>query len=180
MNIVRLSTTDSRFLEFVKKYKQDVCIKDHMYNWLNNNRLARISEVACLFDNESIVGISCEKIYGNKYLRIGSPLYVLRDYRLKYPHSLFTENGFFSTHLKSAKEKDLEIFFSIHSYNKRMRLHAENFYKRRITHSKNLFYIDDVQFLGIHKFHDVDQHVFSYNITNIENLLNTINYTNNF
>jgi len=178
MVIKKLSITDFKFEEFIEKYKKEVGSEDHMRNWLNDKKLSRIDQAACLFHGESIVGISCEKIYDNKYLRIGSPHYVLKEYRVIYPHSLFCDGGFFSKHLKTAEEKNLEVFFSIHVYNKRMKLHAENFYKRRITFSKNLQYIDDTQFLGVHKFHNVNQHIFSYNITDTQDLLDTINHTN--
>jgi len=179
MNIKRLDITDSRFTDFVKKFKKEVEPNDHMYDWLDNKKLKRISQVVCLMHDEFVVGISCEKIYENKYLRIGSPNYILKTFRTIYPNSLFLKNGLFTNHIEAAKKENLEIFFSIHAYNKRMQLHAENFFKRRISSDlKNLDYLDDIEFLGVHDFHYVPQHIFSYKIRNTKDLLEVIGRTN--
>lgn len=176
MQLQYFDKRDSVFLDFVEVYKNEVRPCNHMYDWLDSKKIERIDQILSIVHENRIVGISCEKIYGN-YLRIGSPQYVLNAYRSLYSHSLFRENGFFSKHLITAKLKNLELFFSIHAYNKRMQLHAENFFKRRITTNKNLYYIDDVKFLGIHRFHYVDQFIFTYNVTDTESLLNVINCT---
>lgn len=176
MHLEYFNKKDPVFLNFVERFKKETKNFNYMHNWLDSKKLERIDQVLSIVHEDKIVGVSCEKIYKN-YLRIGSPQYVLKAYRSIYSHSLFRKDGFFSVHLSTAKEKDLEIFFSIHAYNKRMTLHAENFYKRRITSNNDLYYINDVSFLGIHKFHYVDQHIFSYNVTDIKNLLNVISYT---
>ena len=179
MDIKRISITDIKFQRFVKKFKDEVDPNDHMYDWLDDNKLARMNSAVCLIHDSEVVGISCEKTYEDRYLRIGSPNYVLKPFRTVYPNSLFIKNGLFSKHIEAAKKENLEIFFSIHAYNKRMQLHAQNFYKRRISSNlKNLDYLDDVEFLGVHNFHYVPQHIFSYNIRNTGNLLEVIDRTN--
>jgi len=179
MDIKRLSVTDYRFKKFVEKFREEVDPDDHMYDWLDDKKLSRINSVVSIIHNNQVVGVSCEKIYENRYLRIGSPNYVLKPFRTVYPNSLFLKHGLFSKHIEKAQKENLEIFFSIHVYNKRMRLHAQNFYKRRISSDlKNLDYLDDVKFLGVHDFHYVPQHIFSYNVADTQDLLETIGRTN--
>lgn len=179
MNIKRIDITDSRFTNFVKKFKQEVDPDDHMYDWLDDYKLTRMESSVCIMHDSKVVGISCEKKYEYRYLRIGSPNYVLKPFRTVYPNSLFLKNGLFSKHIEKAQKENLEIFFSIHAYNKRMQLHAENFFKRRISSDlKNLDYLDNFKFLGIYQFHFVPQHIFSYNVTDTQRLLETISRTN--
>jgi hypothetical protein len=179
MEIKRLDVNDLTFKEFVDNFKTEVGIDDRMYDWLDNKKLSRISNIICIIHNDQVVGVSCEKTYEGRYLRIGSPNYVLKPFRKVYPNSLFLKNGLFSKHIERAQKENLEIFFSIHAYNKRMKLHAQNFYKRSISSDlKNLDYLDDVKFLGIHLFHFVPQHIFSYNVMNTQGLLETISRTN--
>ena len=178
MIIQAISTSDFRFKKFIDNFKKEVGPHDHMYDWLDEKKLERIDRVVAIIDDNNIVGISCEKVYETQYLRIGSPNYVLKPFRSVYPNSLFLKNGLFSEHIKRAEKESLEIFFSIHVYNKRMKLHAENFYKRRISSDlKNLDYLDDVSFIGIHNFHYVPQHIFTYNVSDTSNLLKVISRT---
>lgn len=177
MKIDYCTITDYRFLIFIDKFKSEVGPESHMYNWLDAGKLCRISQVLCVVDNDEIVAVSCEKIYGN-YLRIGSPQYTLKSYRKKCRNILFKKDGFFPSHLTTAKRDNLEIFFSVHAFDNRMKVHAENLYKRRISNNlKDLDFLDDVKFLGIHKFHNVDQYLFGYNVTSIDQLFSVINQT---
>lgn len=178
MNIKRLQIYDCRFEKFVDKFKNEVAVDDPMHTWLDKKFLNRMDSVLCILHNDCVVGVSCEKVYNNRYLRIGSPQYLCKSFRNIYPNSLFLKNGFFSMHVERAQKENLEIFFSIHAYNKRMQLHAENLYKRRISNKPNdINYLDDVNFLGIHKFHSVEQHIFGYKISNVVEFLKIINCT---
>jgi hypothetical protein len=179
MKILQFDKDDKLVRDFTTKLKQETDKKE-VHSWIDGPSWKRLDHVECIVHESEIVGISGSKIYDN-YLRISSPQYVLKEYRNVYRNSLFCPNGFFLKHLNWAKNNNYEIFFSIHAYNKRMKYHAENLYKRRITLDKDnlIKELNYIKFHGIHKFHNVDQYIYSYGVFDLQKLLDVISRTNN-
>jgi hypothetical protein len=157
MLIKKIDPLSEEILEFILKVREEC--DDTMLQWFSGDKwiYKNYEYVLGIIHENDIVGISCAKSY-ERWHRIGTPQYVLKKYRNMYRNSLLRSDGFLDQHLKESNK----VFFSIHAYNRRMKLHAENFYKRTITVDMGLKHLDKIHFCGIHQFHKVEQYIFSY------------------
>lgn len=127
------------------------------HHWWTDDRMKRIfyNVELCLVHN-NVIGFSGCSV-NNGRLRVAQQHYTLLGYRQKYRDLLIRENGFMDRHISTAKDLGLnKILITMHAFNKKT-IAVEKIYKNKrqsYRHLKNL------QYKGIEKINDVDQHCY--------------------
>jgi len=149
----------------VQKFVDSVlaeCDKDIATWYSNPKRIARYDHCSlCIVDGKPIASSFVEPM-GN-WWRVGQIHYVLKEYRKDYPSTMLRVGGFLDHHYKTLDGNG--IFFSIHVYNRRMKVQAEMMHKRLInTYGKELTTLRD-QIIPVGEYtlrgRDVSQEVFA-------------------
>lgn len=128
-------------IEF-KKFVDEVLTTEtdeHILEWYNNpNRLKRYTYISGWFVNGELISVSCCQEYG-KHLRVGQIHYTLKRYRKQYPSAMLRCGGFLDYHYNNNIDHYDSVFFSIHTFNKRMRIQSNMMHDRLInTYGENL------------------------------------------
>lgn len=89
--------------------------------------------------------------------------YTLKQYRKTHPSAMLRKGGFLDHHIRDNQDLYKGIFFSIHTYNKRMRIQSEMMHKRLInTYGEELTDARDrIVFCGEHMLHGANQDIFA-------------------
>jgi len=89
--------------------------------------------------------------------------YTLKQYRNTHPSAMLRKGGFLDHHIADNCGKYTGIFFSIHTYNKRMRIQSEMMHRRLInTYGEELTDARNrIVFCGNHQLHGANQDIFA-------------------
>lgn len=156
-----MQISDSQLKTFINQVRCEApkAVKEWYSN--SHNRFLRYEYASCLMYGNKVVSASFCHTYGT-WLRIGQLHYTLKAFRRECPSAMLRNEGFLDHHLKENRNLHQGIFFTIHTYDKRMQIQSDMMHKRLINHygyelTKNR---DRIVFCGKHVFHNVNQDIF--------------------
>jgi hypothetical protein len=129
----------------------------------SQSKLASIEAVSV---DGQIVSISACEYFNSNALRVGMFLYTLKSHRVFVRGHMFSEDGFFSRHIRHARQTGRgAVFLSVYPHSKKLQAHAMNLFKhkRAITSVKQP-YLKDLELLGTRPLNGVEQIIIGYKL----------------
>mgnify|MGYP003111644883 CR=1 FL=1 len=159
MLIKDYSTDSKEVLDFCNSVLAE-CSADIKEWYSDPKRIQRYDYCSLMYDGQGNAFASSFVENINKWWRVGQIHYVLKEYRNKYPSAMLKVDGFLDYHWNKLEGNG--IFFSIHTYSRRMRIQAQMMHDRLInTHRENLTPLRDrILALGEHQLRYVPQEIF--------------------
>lgn len=159
MLIKDCSTDSKEVLNFCNSVLAE-CSADIKEWYSNPKRIQRYDHCSLMYNEYGNAFASSFVENINGWWRVGQIHYVLKEYRNIYPSAMLKVDGFLDYHWNTLEGNG--IFFSIHTYNRRMNIQAQMMHDRLInTHGEILTTLRDrIIALGEHPLRYVPQEIF--------------------